>query len=52
MLRIEVQGTIARHFLMPGLPEFLARYPAIEISMSEGERWVDVVREGVDCVLR
>lgn len=24
MLRIEVQGTLARHFLMPGLPEFLA----------------------------
>ncbi|TIO50426.1 MAG: LysR family transcriptional regulator [Mesorhizobium sp.] len=52
MLRVEVQGTIARHFLLPGLPQFLERYPAIEISMSEGERWVDVVREGVDCVLR
>ena len=52
MLRIEVQGTIARHFLLPGLPQFLDRYPEIEIAMSEGERWVDVVREGVDCVLR
>lgn len=52
MLRIEVQGTLARHFLLPGLPEFMARYPAIEIAMSESDRWVDVVREGVDCVLR
>ena len=52
MLRVEVQGTLARHFLMPGLPEFLARYPEIEIAMSESDRWVDVVREGVDCVLR
>ncbi len=52
LLRIEVQGTLARHFLMPGLPGFLERYPDIEFSMSEGERWVDVVREGVDCVLR
>lgn len=51
-LRVEVQGTIARHFLMPGLPEFFARYPDIEIAMSESDRWVDVVREGVDCVLR
>jgi len=51
-LRIEVQGTIARHFLLPGLPAFLAEYPDLEIIMSEGERWVDVVREGIDCVLR
>jgi len=52
MLRIEVQGTLARHFLMPGLPDFFARYPDIEINMSEGDRYVDLVREGVDCVLR
>jgi DNA-binding transcriptional LysR family regulator len=51
-LRVEVQGTLARHFLLPGLPEFFARYPDIEITMSEGDRWVDLVREGVDCVLR
>jgi DNA-binding transcriptional LysR family regulator len=52
LLRLEVQGTLARHFLLPGLPAFLAQYPGIEISMSEGERWVDIIREGVDCVLR
>ena len=51
-LRVEVQGTIARHFVMPGLPQFFANYPDIEIAMSESDRWVDVVREGVDCVLR
>ncbi len=47
-----MQGTLARHFLMPGLPDFFARYPEIEIAMSESDRWVDIVREGVDCVLR
>ena len=52
LLRVEVQGTLARHFLLPGLPDFFARYPDIELSMSESERWIDVVREGVDCVLR
>jgi DNA-binding transcriptional LysR family regulator len=52
MLRVEVQGTIARHFLLPGIPDFLDRYPEIEISVSESDRWVDVIREGVDCVLR
>jgi DNA-binding transcriptional LysR family regulator len=52
VLRVEVQGTLARHFLMPGLPEFLARYPGIELSVSESDRWVDLVQEGVDCALR
>jgi DNA-binding transcriptional LysR family regulator len=52
LLRIEVQGTLARYFLMPGLPEFFARYPDIEVSMSESDRWVDLVQEGVDCALR
>jgi DNA-binding transcriptional LysR family regulator len=51
-LLVEVQGTLARHFLMPSLFEFFARYPEIELSMSESDRWVDLVREGVDCVLR
>ncbi len=52
MLRVEVQGTLARHFLMPGLPDFFALYPGIELSMSERDRWVDLVQEGVDCALR
>jgi DNA-binding transcriptional LysR family regulator len=52
LLRVEVQGTLARHFILPGLPRFMEQYPDIEISISEGERWIDLVREGVDCVLR
>lgn len=52
MLRVEVQGTLARRFVLPRLPEFLGHYPGIEISLSEGDIYVDPVREGVDCVLR
>jgi len=52
LLRVDVQGTIARHYLLPALPEFLARYPKIELAMSETDRWVDPVHEGFDCVLR
>jgi DNA-binding transcriptional LysR family regulator len=52
LLRVEVQGTLARHFLFPALPDFFASYPDIELSMSESDRWVDLVQEGVDCVLR
>ncbi|HEY4074815.1 MAG TPA: LysR family transcriptional regulator [Herbaspirillum sp.] len=52
LLRVEVQGTLARHFLMPGLPDFFERYPEIELSMSESDRWVDLAEEGVDCAVR
>lgn len=52
LLRLEVQGTLARHFLLPNLPGFIAEYPDIEINMSESDRWIDLIREGVDCVLR
>ena len=51
-LRVDVQGTLARHFLMPALPQFFAQYPEVELSMSETDRWIDPVQEGVDCVLR
>ncbi|RKG72279.1 LysR family transcriptional regulator, partial [Corallococcus exercitus] len=52
LVRVEVQGTLARRVVLPRLPEFLERYPGIELYMSEGDRFVDLVREGVDCVLR
>jgi DNA-binding transcriptional LysR family regulator len=51
-LRVDVHGTLARHFVMPGLPAFLAEYPDLQLYLSEGDRLVDLVREGVDCVLR
>jgi DNA-binding transcriptional LysR family regulator len=52
LVRLEVQGTLARHFLLPNLPDFFTRYPDIELNMSEGDRWIDLISEGVDCVLR
>jgi DNA-binding transcriptional LysR family regulator len=52
LLRIDVHGTLARHFVLPSLPSFLETYPDIEFFMSEGDRLVDLVREGIDCVLR
>ncbi|EJZ17610.1 LysR family transcriptional regulator [Rhizobium sp. Pop5] len=52
LLRVDVHGTLARHFVLPSLPSFLETYPEIEFYMSEGDRLVDLVREGIDCVLR
>lgn len=52
LLRVDVHGTLGRYFLLPSLPAFLEAYPDIEIHISEGDRYVDLIREGIDCVLR
>ena len=52
LLRVSVVGYLARTTLLPALPVFLARHPALTLHLGEGERFVDLVREGVDCVVR
>jgi DNA-binding transcriptional LysR family regulator len=52
LLRVNLQPTLARHFVFPALPAFLAHYPRIQLHVGEDDRLVDLVREGVDCVLR
>src|ERR1700730_16886338 len=52
LLRVNLQGTLAKHFVVPALPEFIAQYPDIELQIGEDDRLVDLVREGIDCVLR
>lgn len=52
LLRVGLQGTLAAHFVVPALPDFLTRYPGIELHIDESDRLVDLVREGIDCVLR
>lgn len=52
LLRVDVAGNLASTMLLPTLPAFLARHPALTVHLGEGERFVDLVREGVDCVVR
>jgi DNA-binding transcriptional LysR family regulator len=52
LLRIEVHGPTARTFILPELPTFLKRHPALSLHIGEGDRFVDIVREGFDCVIR
>ena len=51
-LRVDLHGTLGKHFVIPALPQFMVRYPDIELSISEADRHVDLITEGVDCVLR
>lgn len=52
LLRIDANVLLTRTFLLPRLPEFLALNPLIDIHFGQGDRLVDLVREGVDCVIR
>lgn len=51
-LRVDMPGGMARKQVVPRLPQFLAAHPQIELELSSTDRFVDVVREGFDCVVR
>jgi LysR family transcriptional regulator for bpeEF and oprC len=51
-LRVDLQPGLATLFVFPRLGEFCRRYPEIELVIGTGDRLVDLMREGVDCVLR
>ncbi|BFI94626.1 MAG: LysR family transcriptional regulator [Rhodanobacter sp.] len=51
-LRIDLPATLARLLVIPALPEFCARFPQVELEIGSSDRFVDLLREGVDCVLR
>lgn len=51
-LRIDLPSRIARDIVLPRLPEFLAAHPRLEVELGATDRYVDLVREGYDLVLR
>ncbi|SHE88104.1 DNA-binding transcriptional regulator, LysR family [Microbulbifer donghaiensis] len=51
-LRVDMPLPIARDIVIQRLPEFLRQHPRLEVELSSTDRFVDVVREGFDCVLR
>ena len=51
-LCVDVPGSFGRHILLPALPEFLQRYPGIDLDLRINERVADLAREGVDLAVR
>ena len=51
-LRVDLHGTHATQVVLPRINDFHDRYPDIALVVSSGDRLVDLVREGVDCVIR
>ncbi|WP_266159825.1 LysR family transcriptional regulator [Dyella silvatica] len=50
-LRVSVI-TVGYRFLMPILPEFMQRYPEVELDLDFDDRIVDVIDDGLDAVIR
>src|SRR5438105_4265317 len=51
-LRIDVGGSLASLFLIPRLPDFIERYPEVQVDLGVSDRPVDLIGENIDCVIR
>ncbi len=52
MLRLDLHGSHAAQIILPHIQDFHRRYPQIKLAISCGDRLVDLVSEGIDCVVR
>jgi DNA-binding transcriptional LysR family regulator len=52
VLRVSTASAFGRRYLMPLVPGFRTRYPAIELDLSFDDHKVDLVRDGFDVAIR
>lgn len=51
--RLRVSAPIVgHHFLLPVIPDFVARYPDVELDVHFTDRSVDLIEEGIDVAIR
>ncbi len=51
-LRIDMPAAFGRMLVMPHIADFRALYPDIELMLGFGDKPVDLIQEGIDCVIR
>lgn len=51
-LRVDVSTGMATGIIIPALPDFLERFPDIQLELGCSDRPVDLIEEGVDCAVR
>jgi LysR family transcriptional regulator, regulator for bpeEF and oprC len=51
-LRVDIGSSLANLILIPALPDFRARYPDIRLDLGVSDRPIDLIGDGVDCVIR
>jgi DNA-binding transcriptional LysR family regulator len=52
VLRLAMPSTMAMRVVMPSLPAFTERHPALHIEVLLDDRWQDMVREAIDVGIR
>jgi LysR family transcriptional regulator for bpeEF and oprC len=51
-IRVDTSGTVARALLLPALDDFHRQYPLIDVRLGLADRNIDLIQDGVDCVIR
>ena len=51
-IRVDIGSVLANMILIPALPGFRARYPELHVDFGVSDRPIDLIGEGVDCVIR
>lgn len=51
-LRVDMTSAMARYLVREAVPEFLRRHPGIALELGCTDRPINLVNEGVDCVIR
>lgn len=51
-LHVDIPSRIGRRIVIPALPEFLKQNPRVKLEFSMNDRIINMLTEGVDCVVR
>ncbi|MEO6919479.1 MAG: LysR family transcriptional regulator [Collimonas sp.] len=52
VVRVDLPERLAHMVVIPALPEFFVLYPQLRLKLSATDRFVDLIGEAVDCVVR
>lgn len=51
-LRVDMTLSLARLVVLPNIKDFQSRFPDVELTLTVADRTVELVQEGIDCVIR
>lgn len=51
-LRVDMTLSLARLVVLPRIKDFQSRFPDVELTLTASDRTVELVQEGIDCVIR
>ncbi|WP_431045793.1 LysR family transcriptional regulator [Roseateles sp. L2-2] len=51
-LRVDMTLSLARLVVLPAIEQFQSKFPDVELTLTVADRTVELVQEGIDCVIR